>query len=300
MAKVSAPDLPARRLGSLRATLLEWAEVNGRDLPWRRTRDPWAVLVSEVMLQQTQVSRVLERYGPFLARFPTPTACAAASAAEVVREWAGLGYNRRALGLRRAAAEIDARHGGRVPDDPEDLRALAGIGPYTARAVLAFAFEQDVGVVDTNVARLCARALSGRSLRAAETQGLADRLVPSGNGWAFGQAMLDLGALVCRARDPRCDVCPWRRTCRWRRAGLPSPDPARATAGTARPQGRFEGSHRQGRGRLLDALRQGPVSRRALPGAAGWPGDPERSLGAAEQLVREGFACWRGATLVLC
>ncbi|MCU1351641.1 MAG: mutY, partial [Acidimicrobiales bacterium] len=152
--------------------LLAWFAERERDLPWRRTRDPWAVLVSELMLQQTQVARVLPRYAAFLDRFPTPAVTAAGSVADVVAAWAGLGYNRRAVSLHRCAAAVVSDHGGRLPADLAALRALPGVGPYTARAVLAFAFERDVGVLDTNAARVLARR-SGRPLRPAEAQAAA-------------------------------------------------------------------------------------------------------------------------------
>jgi A/G-specific adenine glycosylase len=137
----------------MQEALLGWSEASRRDLPWRRTRDPWEVLVSEAMLQQTQVARVVPRYAAFLERFPTPAACAAAPVADVVRAWAGLGYNRRAVNLHRLATAVVQLHGGRLPADLPGLLALPGVGAYTARAVLAFAFGADVGVLDTNAAR---------------------------------------------------------------------------------------------------------------------------------------------------
>lgn len=270
-----------------------------RDLPWRRTRDPWAVLVSETMLQQTQVARVLGPYRAFLDRFPTPAACAAASPGEVVRAWAGLGYNRRALHLHRAAVACVARHGGEVPVTLAELRALPGVGAYTARAVLAFAHEVAVGVVDTNVARVLARAVAGRALRPAEAQGLADRLVPPRRAWRHNQAMLDLGAHHCTARAPACATCPLRRRCRWHVGGCAAPDPAVGSAGTSRPQPAFAGSDRQGRGRLVSALRRAPVPVGALASAAGWPDDPARARRAAEGLVADGLACWVAGALSL-
>ncbi|HEX3620953.1 MAG TPA: A/G-specific adenine glycosylase, partial [Acidimicrobiales bacterium] len=194
----------------LQDSLSEWGRRARRDLPWRRTRDPWAVLVSELMLQQTQVPRVVPRFGSFLDRFPTPAACASAPAADVVRAWAGLGYNRRALNLHRAATAVVERHDGAVPRTLAALVALPGVGPYTARAVLAFAYEVDVGVVEVNSARVLARAVAGRRLSAAEAQALADGLVPPGDGWAWNSAMLDLGATVCTKAAPACDACPLR------------------------------------------------------------------------------------------
>lgn len=225
-----------------------------RDLPWRSTRDPWEILVAELMLQQTQVRRVIPSWQLFLETMGTPAACASAGRSAVLRAWEGLGYHRRAVALHQAAVQIVERYGGEVPDELEALHSLPGVGPYTARAVLAFAFEADVAVVDTNVARILSRAVAGRPLTARESQALADRLVTPGRAWAHNQAMLDLGATTCAA-TPRCAACPLRRSCAWRRRGLEAPDPASTTAGTSRPQARFEGSDRQLRGRILAALR---------------------------------------------
>ena len=172
---------PALSAGRHRA-VLDWWEERRRDLPWRQTRDPWEVLVCEVMAQQTQVARVAERWRPFVDRFPTPAALAAAPVAEVVLWWAGLGYNRRALNLHRCAQAVVAYHHGRLPDDLDALLALPGVGPYTARAVLAFAFERDHGVVDTNTARVLAR-WEGHRLGAREAQAAADDAVPAGDAW---------------------------------------------------------------------------------------------------------------------
>ena len=161
----------------MQEALLSWGAGRRRDLPWRRTRDPWSILVSEVLLQQTQAGRVVPHHQAFLNRFPTPAACAAAPVAEVVRAWAGLGYNRRAVNLHRTATAVVERHGGALPTELDALLALPGVGPYTARAVLAFAFERDVGLVESNTGRVVAR-LAGRPLRAVETQGLADTSCP--------------------------------------------------------------------------------------------------------------------------
>jgi A/G-specific adenine glycosylase len=282
------------RLKAWQEGLLGWSAESRRDLPWRRTRDPWAVLVAEAMLQQTQVSRVVPRYESFLEQFPTPRACAEAPVAEVLMAWAGLGYNRRAVQLHRAAGAV-AEAGGRVPHRLEELLALPGVGAYTARAVLAFAFEHDVGVLDTNAARVLARR-TGRSLRPREAQSMADASVPAGQGWAWNQAVLDLGATVCTARSPDCDRCPVRRGCAWRASGLAAPDPAVGSAGVGGRQSRFEGSDRQGRGRLVSALRGGPVDHDALADAMGWPDDPSRAERVADALVAEGLVARRGAT----
>jgi A/G-specific adenine glycosylase len=175
--------------------VLAWGAPRLRDLPWRHTRDPWKVLVSEVMLQQTQVARVIERWPRVLARFPTPRACARAPLADVLREWQGLGYPRRARNLHAAATAIESA--GSFPSDLAGLLALPGVGPYTARAVQAFAFEADAAVVDTNIARVYAR-LAGRRLTAGEVQAHADAALPAGDAWVWNQCLMDLGALVCR------------------------------------------------------------------------------------------------------
>lgn len=276
----------------LQAALIGWWERHGRhELPWRTTNDPWAVLVSELMLQQTQVPRVVPRYAEFLERFPTPAACAAASVGDVVRAWEGLGYNRRAVNLHRCAAAAVERHGGAIPDSLPDLLALPGIGPYTARAVLVFAFEHDVGLVDTNAGRFVARALAGRPLGRVEAQATADAAVPAGDAWRWGSAVFDLGALLCTRRAPRCGACPLRDAgCAWAAAGWPDPDPVVGSAGISGPQSRFDGSDRQGRGRLVDALRRGPVSTSALADVMGWPADPSRAARVAATVAADGLA----------
>jgi A/G-specific adenine glycosylase len=279
--------------------LLAWGEQHRRDLPWRRSRDPWAVLVSELMLQQTQVPRVVARYEGFLERFPTPAMCAESNPGDVVRAWAGLGYNRRAVNLHRAACVMVEQHDGQVPDRLDALLALPGVGPYTARAVLVFAFERELGLVDTNAGRFVARAGAGRRLAVREAQALADSLVPSGRAWAWGQAVFDLGALVCTRREPACDRCPISDHCAWHRAGRPDPDPVTGSAGIATPQSTFAGSDRQGRGRLVDALRRGPVASARAADAAGWPDDPGRARRIVEQLVADGLARLDGDELSL-
>ena len=281
------------------AALLAWGERHRRDLPWRHSRDPWAVLVSELMLQQTQVPRVVSRYEDFLARFPTPGRCAAAAPGDVVRAWAGLGYNRRAVNLHRAACVIVERHDGEVPDRLDALLALPGVGPYTSRAVLVFAFERELGLVDTNAGRFVARAGAGRRLAAREAQAVADSLVPAGRAWAWGQAVFDLGALVCTRREPACGRCPISAHCAWHRAGRPAPDPVTGSAGIAAPQSTFAGSDRQGRGRLVDALRRGPVASARAADVAGWPDEPHRARRIVDQLVADGLARLDGEVLSL-
>jgi A/G-specific adenine glycosylase len=278
---------------ALAAMLAEWSVGHGRDLPWRSTRDPWAVLVSETMLQQTQVARVIGPWTAFLVRFPDPSACAAAPVGAVIAMWAGLGYNRRAVQLHAAATRIRDLHAGTVPPSLEALLALPGVGPYTARAVLAFAFERDVAVVDTNAARVLARAVAGRSLGRVEVQRLADVLVPVGAGWGHNQAMLDLGAQHCSMRRPSCPLCPVAGVCAWAAAGHPEPDPAVGSAGTSGRQSAFAGSDRQGRGRLIAAVRLGPVSSGDLATVMGWPDEPDRAARVTRDLVGEGLVARR-------
>ncbi|MDQ1425026.1 MAG: A/G-specific adenine glycosylase [Acidimicrobiaceae bacterium] len=278
------------QLTTLQRDLLEWGAHTRRDLPWRRTRDPWAVLVSELMLQQTQAPRVAPKFEAFLERFPTVAECAAASVGDVVGAWAGLGYNRRAVHLHRASVVVRETYGGVIPDDLAALLTLPGVGPYTARAVLVFAFERDLGLVDTNAGRFVARALAGTAVTSAEAQARADAAVPQGHGWAWGQAVFDLGAAVCAKRAPSCGDCPIARSCAWASAGWPDPDPALGSAGVSRGQSAFAGSFRQGRGRLVNALRAGPVNRESVAAAAGWPEDPERAARAVASLVADGLA----------
>jgi A/G-specific adenine glycosylase len=200
----------------------------------------------------------------------------------VIAAWAGLGYNRRAVNLHRAASEVVTAHGGTFPSTVEGLLALPGIGPYTARAVMVFAHEADIGVVDTNVRRVLAR-WSGRSHTPAEAQLLADDLVPSGRGWAWNQALFDLGASLCRARSVACEDCPVAEWCSWQGEGA---DPATPV----KRQSTFAGSDRQGRGRLVDALRRAPVPAAQLASTMGWPDDPDRARRVAATLVDAGLA----------
>ncbi len=270
--------------------LLEWYAKNGRDLPWRRTRNPWWILLSEIMLQQTQVARIEQRWPEFIERFPTPQTCAEAPVAELIGMWSGLGFNRRAVNLHRCAADITTRFGGDVPSDIDDLLSLPGIGPYTARAIRVFAFELDDAVLDTNVARILART-QGRTLKRAEAQNLADDAVPSGDGWRWNQAVLDLGASICTSNRPLCEVCPIAVRCRWR-GNDAVVDPAKGSAGVSTPQSTFEGSDRQGRGRLVAALKDGPVDETDTPTVMGWEGDVERAERVAATLVVDGLAVY--------
>ena len=279
--------------GSRHAELIGWWASERRDLPWRRTRDPWLVLVSEVMLQQTQVDRVLSYFKAFAERWPTPEQCAAAELADVLATWQGLGYPRRARNLWRTAAIITEHHDGRVPAALEHLLALPGVGPYTARAVQAFAFGIDTGVVDTNVGRILAR-WTGRRLAPAEAQRIADELVPAGESWAWNQALMDLGAQVCTKRDPNCIRCPAQPWCAWAGEVLGSepsdrPDPADRSAGVSARQAPFEGSDRQARGRLLAALSDGPLPTERAAAAMGLEGDAARVQRLVDELIAEGL-----------
>ncbi len=235
---------------------LEWFAVAARDLPWRHPgTTPWAVLVSEVMLQQTPVARVLPVWEAWLARWPTPAALAAEPAGEAVRAWGRLGYPRRALRLHQAAGAVLERHGGQIPADLDALLALPGIGTYTARAVAAFAFRQRHPVVDVNVRRLYARAVEGladppATVSRRDLAGVAELLPAEPEAAAMtSAALMELGALACVARAPRCTACPLLERCVWVGAGSPP-----GTGPARRPQG-YAGTDRQVRGRLLAVLR---------------------------------------------
>lgn len=285
-------DSPARALppssDPVGDVLVDWFARAARDLPWRRPgTDPWAVLVSEVMLQQTPVARVEPVWREWMARWPTPAALAAASPAEVIRAWGKLGYPRRALRLRETAVALTERHGGVVPADVAALEALPGIGTYTARAVACFGHGQPQPVVDTNVRRVVARLVHGRAEAAPARAGdLTDvaALAPADPERAvrFSVAVMELGALVCVARTPRCAACPVRGDCAWRLAGHPASD------GPARRVQKFAGTDRQVRGRLLDVLRaaEGPVAAPQLDAA--WDDAAQRSR-CLDSLLADGL-----------
>jgi A/G-specific adenine glycosylase len=270
-----------------------WMKQHRRDLPWRHTRDPWAILVAELMLQQTQVSRVLERWPAFLQKYPTPEVASLAGSAALVTAWSGLGYNRRALALHRCATIVSERHNGKLPHTLSELLALPGIGQYTARAVMAFAFATPAAVVDTNVARILSRSFAGRPLSWREVQDLADSCVPPNSSaewvWGWNQGLLDFGATICTKRSPRCHLCPIQTHCAWQRMDAVVPDPAAGSAGVGTGQSRFEGSDRQGRGRLIEALREAPVPFALLSKAMGWPEDPKRADRVVESLLNDGL-----------
>lgn len=289
-----AVPTPARR-AALRDRL-DRAADDLRDLPWRRTRDPWRILVAETMLQQTQVARVVPRWEAFLGTWPTAAACARARRADVIAAWEGLGYNRRAVNLHRAAGVIATDHDGVVPSDLDELLALPGVGPYTARAVAVFAFEAPEAVVDSNVARVLARAVVGAPLTRRDQQVVADDLLPESSPWRHNQVIMEVGALRCRKRSPDCGACVLEDLCAWRRTG--GPDPAAATAGVANRQSRFEGSDRQGRGRLVAALRTGPVALSEVATITGWQ-DPARVARMVDGVVADGLAVRHGDRLRL-
>ena len=236
------------------AAILAWYDARGRSLPFRGQRDPYAILVSEVMAQQTQISRVSEQWATFMATFPTVESLADAPTADVLRAWRGLGYNRRALNLQRAARVIVSEHGGTVPPSLDDLLRLPGVGPYTARAVAALAFGQAVGPVDTNVRRVLGRLVradGAASVR--ELQSIADRSVPPARPADWTHALMDIGATVCRPNAPRCAECPAARWC---------PSATRVTRrvrrGDAAAGASFASTSRWLRGRILDQLRDVP------------------------------------------
>ncbi len=270
--------------------MLSWYDVHARDLPWRRPEaTPWGVLVSEVMLQQTPVSRVLPAYAMWLARWPTPAVLAVDPPGEAVRAWGRLGYPRRALRLHQAATAIVAHHGGQVPASYDELRALPGVGDYTAAAVTTFAFRHRHAVVDTNVRRVLARLLGGVEFPlgagvTATDRRVAATLLPDdpvvAARWAV--ALMELGALVCTARAPRCGACPLADRCAWRQAGRP------VYTGPPRRRQAYAGTDRQERGRLLGVLRAapGPVLAAALTGA---DHDAEQCARALTGLIADGL-----------
>jgi A/G-specific adenine glycosylase len=278
--------LPLTDLARLHEEILSWFDRTARDLPWRRNASPWAVMVSEFMLQQTPVSRVLPVYEAWLDRWPTPAALADESPGEAVRAWGRLGYPRRALRLHAAATAIVERHDGEVPDSLDALLALPGVGAYTAGAISSFAFGRREVVLDTNVRRVFARAIGGEQFPPATVttaeRDLATAVLPVRDAHRWAAATMELGALVCTARAPRCDECPVADLCRWRAADYPAYD------GPARRGQAWHGTDRQCRGRLMAVLRDapGPVPKTALDLV--WPDAPQRER-ALDGLVADGL-----------
>jgi A/G-specific adenine glycosylase len=274
--------------------VLDWFSRHARELPWRGPgATPWSVLVSEIMLQQTPVARVVPAHQSWLARWPTPAALAAEPAGEAIRQWGRLGYPRRALRLHQTATIVTARHGGTVPDDIDALRALPGIGSYTAAAVASFAFGQRHAVLDTNVRRVLARLVAGQS-RPGSAPSVAERrmaeaLLPAQPAVAarWSVAVMELGALVCTAASPRCADCPVARQCAWLAAGRRSEDTKPGPRSGRRTQ-RYDGTDRQCRGRLLAVLRDGgPVTQAAFD--AVWA-DRTQLARALDGLIADGLA----------
>jgi A/G-specific adenine glycosylase len=280
-------------MGTIMATtyaepVLAWYARNARDLPWRAPgATPWAVLVSEFMLQQTPVARVRPEYLRWMARWPTPAALAAEPAGEAIRQWGRLGYPRRALRLHETATILTRRFGGTVPPDLDALLALPGIGRYTAAAVASFAFGQRHAVLDTNVRRVLARLVGGQPAPAAAPsqaeRRLAESLLPAEPAVAarWSVAVMELGALVCTAASPGCGACPLARDCAWLAAGRPADAPRRRSQ-------RYDGTDRQCRGRLLDVLRAAgdPVGRADFDAA--WPSQAQLAR-ALDGLVADGL-----------
>lgn len=277
-------------MSALHDPVLRWYDVHARDLPWRApSATPWSVMVSEFMLQQTPVARVLPVHEQWLVRWPTPATLAAEPVGEAVRAWGRLGYPRRALRLHASATTIVERHGGRVPASYDDLRALPGIGDYTAAAIATFAHGRRHVVLDTNVRRVLARAVSGvehpaATLTRAERE-VAGAVLPVDEGTAatWSVAVMELGALVCVASAPRCEACPVQAQCAWRAAGYPAYD------GPPRRAQTWAGTDRQCRGRLLAVLRDtaGPAPASRLDAA--WADDGQR-LRCLATLVEDGLA----------
>lgn len=273
----------------LATPLIAWYRDHARDLPWRAPGfGAWGVLVSEFMLQQTPVARVIPRLEAWLDRWPTPAALAAAPPADAVMQWANLGYPRRALWLHRAAVQITSRHGGVVPRDVDALLALTGIGDYTARAVAVFAYGDRHPVVDTNTRRVLARAVDGRAQPGPPSRGdlaAMTAILPDDDTAAavVNAAAMELGAVVCTARVPHCDRCPLAAFCAWRAAGYPD------TGDTRRKQARYEGSDRQARGAVLKTLRDAAPDAHPLDElAADWPDAGQRDR-AIDSLVADGL-----------
>ena len=281
--------MPGPQLPVLHRRVLDWYAVQARALPWRlRHTSPWGIFLSEVMAQQTPVARVEPIWREWMQRWPTPADLAAAAPGDAVRAWGRLGYPRRALRLHEAARAMVERHGGEVPDTHEELLALPGVGDYTASAVACFAFGIPATVIDTNVRRVLVRTLEGRaqaapSLTRAERD-LADAAMPgdTGDATTWNVAAMELGALVCTARAPRCDDCPVADLCAWNLAGRP------AYEGPARRGQAWHGTDRQARGAILAVLREATDAVGADRLAGAWPDEPQR-LRCLDSLVADGL-----------
>lgn len=292
-----------RPADELAAPLIDWYRRTARDLPWRRPDfhlryGAWGTLVSEFMLQQTPVTRVIPHLTAWLDRWPSPAALAAATPAEVVQQWANLGYPRRALWLHRAAIEITTNHDGVVPRDVDALLRLTGIGDYTARAVAVFSYGDRHPVVDTNTRRVMARAVLGQSQPGPPSRrdlGVMESLLPAPDDESavFNAAAMELGAVVCTARNPRCETCPLLDGCAWVSAGRPD------TGDTRRRQAAFEGSDRQARGAVLRTLRAAAPHQVPLDAVIPEWADPLQRDRAIDSLIADGLAEADGEMLSL-
>ena len=274
------PTLP-----DLSGTLAAWFRANARDLPWRASPTPWGVLVSEFMLQQTPVARVLPVWQEWLARWPAPSDLAVEPVAEAIRAWGRLGYPRRAMRLHATAVAIHAQHGGAVPGTYEELIALPGVGDYTAAAVVSFAFGGRAVVMDVNIRRFLARYFRGEPAPAthitAAERALAAALMPAHGPDLWAAATMELGQTVCTARDPACERCPVASGCAWLAAGRPG-----AASRTSRPQ-KYAGTDRYVRGLIMARLREAPATTPEL--RALWPQDPSQLDRALDSLVADGL-----------
>lgn len=284
--------------------LLAWYAEHKRDLPWRQTHDPYAHLVAEVMLQQTGVERVAPKFVEFLGLFPTFAALAEASSAAVIRAWSPLGYNRRALNLHKAAIVVVAEHDGHLPNEMGALRSLPGVGPYTASALLSFAFGEDVAAIDTNIDRVLGRVLIGPESAKWKGQiaGLAAEALPKGRSADWNQALMDLGAMVCRVASPKCGECPASKVCVAAETFVEGERPLRRVAEAQSP---YVGSNRYYRGRVIDALRRLAPGSSMVPGELGLlvkdgfiSEDLPWLLGVLAELSREGLVVMEGETTV--
>lgn len=271
--------------------IVEWYQHHARELPWRHEGvSAWGILVSEFMLQQTQVDRVLPRWLEWMERWPTPADLAAAPVHEAIVAWDRLGYPRRALWLHRAASTIVTQHRGEVPTELEDLLALTGVGEYTARAVAVFAHRQRHPVLDTNVRRVLARLYAGQAQ--AGPPNWARDLAEAADHWpeepglarTYSYAVMEFGAVICTARAPKCDDCPVRKYCAWSTAGYPEYSGSRI-----KPQARFTGSDREARGRIMAQLRNNPQQQFTASELYAMIPDADQAMRALQSLVRDGL-----------
>lgn len=275
------------QIRKMRRALLAWFVANGRDLPWRKTSDPYQIVVSEIMLQQTQVDRVIPKYLMFLQQFPTWRALAKGTQAQVVKLWHGLGYNRRAMMLHRLAKEVGS---GELPTAHDELVKLPAIGAYTAEAVRAFAFRaKGAAPVDTNIERILKRVFKAHDASRQEVQALAAEVVPK-DVWSWGHAMMDLGATVCTARSPKCESCPLKTIC--------ASYPCEGNDVRKRPQEIFQGSDRMYRGRIVARLRGRAHDVDQLQQAIDLA-DEDRFGRIVDSLLREGLICLKNGKLAL-